>query len=307
MSEQNNSVSLVIVGSIGIDDIETPRDKREAILGGSASYACAGASFFTPPGMVGIVGQDFSDVYLDQYRRFGIDLAGLEKREGKTFRWSGVYEENMDERRTLKTELNLLAEFDPTLPDAYRRAPYLFLGNIAPSLQLHVLDQMADRCFTVADTMDLWIQTAEGDLKTVIERVDMLTLNESEARHLTGRHGLVRAARDMLAMGPRYVLIKKGEHGSILFTRENIFLIPAFPLEEVHDPTGAGDSFAGGFMGALTLEGEATDRSIRKSMLYGSVVASFAVEQFSLDRLADLNAEQIEERTALFRDMIRVD
>ncbi len=299
--------SLVVVGSIGIDTIETPHEKRVEILGGSASYACAAASFFTPVGLVGVVGTDFPKAYTDLYRKLGINLDGLQTLPGKTFRWTGVYEANMDNRRTICTDLNVFASFMPELPPSYRRAPFLFLANIQPQLQLHVLDQLEQPRFVVADTMDLWINTARDDLIKVIQRVDLLTVNESEARHLTGKKALLRAARVLLEMGPKHVLIKKGEHGSILFSRDSIFLMPAFPLDDVRDPTGAGDSFAGGFMGALASGGNLVGGAIRRAMIYGSVVASFGVEDFSLDRLEPLTIDRIEERASLFRAMTRID
>jgi sugar/nucleoside kinase (ribokinase family) len=256
--------------------------------------------------MVGVVGTDFPEDFRSRYREFEINLDGLQTAEGETFKWSGVYERNMDNRRTLSTDLNVFASFSPELPAQYRKSPYLFLANISPGLQLHVLDQLEHPRFVVVDTMDLWIETAREKLLEVIGRVDMLTLNESEARHLSGHHFLVRAARDLLNMGPRFVLVKKGEHGSILFSRDRIFLIPAFPLEDVKDPTGAGDCFAGGFMGALATSGNTDEGEIRRAMLYGSVVASFAVEDFSLDNLARISLENIEERTSLFREMIQI-
>ena len=294
---------LVIVGSVGLDTIETPRARREEILGGSASYACAAASFFTRVGMVGVVGTDFPKAGLQLYRRLGIDTAGLQIKPGETFRWAGVYEQNMDHRRTISTALNVFAEFSPELPAAYRGAPYLFLGNIAPALQLHVLGQVRRPRFVLLDTMDLWINNTRAELLEVIRRVHMLTLNESEARHLTGEHGLVRAARRLLDLGPRHVLIKKGEHGSILFSRKGIFLMPAYPLEDVQDPTGAGDTFAGGFLGALAASGSTSEQAIRRAMACGSVVASFGVEGFGLDRLAKLTRAQVAARLKLFRRM----
>jgi len=298
--------SLVVVGSIGIDTIETPVTRRESILGGSASYACAAASFFTNVGMVGVVGTDFPKQHVDLYKHFQINLDGLETVPGETFRWTGVYEANMDNRRTLSTELNVFAAFQPKLPASYRKSPFLFLANIQPGLQLHVLDQIEKPRFTVVDTMDLWINTAKEVLIEVIKRVDMLTLNESEARRLSGQHTLLKAARALLDLGPKYVLIKKGEHGSILFSEQSIFMMPAFPLEDVQDPTGAGDTFAGGLMGALAAAGKVDETSIRKAMIYGSVVASFGVEAFSLDRLRAITALDIEARTSLFREMMSV-
>ncbi len=300
-------MDVIVVGSVGIDTIETPTEKRESILGGSASYACAASSYFSNVGMVGVVGTDFPKNFRDVYESFNVDLAGLQTVEGDTFRWSGVYQENMDNRETISTDLNVFETFSPELPDNYKSCPYVFLANIAPELQLHVLDQVQSPKFVLADTMDLWINIAVEPLKQVISRVDMMTLNESEARHLTGEHALLRAARSLLEMGPTYVLIKKGEHGSILFSKDRIFLMPAFPLEEVEDPTGAGDTFAGGFMGSFAASGQTSEEAIRKAMVYGSVVASFGVEKFSLDRLQEVNIEEIEERAYLFREMLRID
>ncbi len=299
-----SSVNLVIVGSVGIDTIETPHDRRPDILGGSASYACAAASFFTKVGMVAVVGTDFPRHDRKLLSRFGIDTQGLQVVEGKTFRWSGVYEQNMDHRRTLLTELNVFANFTPELPDSYRKAPYLFLGNISPALQLHVLDEVKKPKFVLLDTMDLWISETRADLLRVIARVDMLTLNESEARHLSGEHTLLRAAKNLLGCGPKFVLIKKGENGSILFSKKGVFIMPAYPLERVIDPTGAGDTFAGGFLGALADAGRVDEATIRKSMVYGSVVASFGVEDFSLDRLRKLKRAEINKRVASLRKMM---
>ena len=298
------AVDLVIVGSVGLDTIETPADRRTDVMGGSASYACVAASFFAKVGMVGVVGTDFPAAYRGVYRRCGVDTAGLQVRPGQTFRWSGVYEANMDNRRTLSTCLNVFAEFSPELPPAYAAAPYLFLANISPDLQMHVLDQMRRPRFVLLDTMDLWINTAQASLLKVIGRVDMLTLNESEARHLTGEHALVKAARFLLRLGPSFICIKKGEHGSLLFSRHGIYLMPAFPLEDVRDPTGAGDTFAGGFLGALARGGQLTEHGIRKALIYGSVAASFGVEDFSLDRLVKLRKPDLERRARVYRKML---
>jgi len=293
--------SLVIVGSIGIDTIETPREKRVEILGGSVSYACAAASFFVQTGMVGVVGTDFPAEHRELWARMGIDLEGLQIEEGKTFRWSGVYEENMDNRETLLTELNVFENFSPELPVAYRDAPYLFLGNIHPALQLHVLEQVHSPKFVLIDTMDLWINIARDELVEVVGKCDMLTLNESEARLFTGSDCLDEAAQILLAMGPRFVLIKKGESGSMLVSSETSFSIPAYTLDDFKDPTGAGDTFAGGLMGALAESGTVDAATIRRAMVYGSVTASFGVEEFSLERLARLDRVQIDSRVEEFK------
>ena len=292
---------LVIVGSIGIDTIETPREKRVEILGGSVSYACAAGSFFVKTGMVGVVGTDFPIEYRELWDAMGIDLTGLQTEEGKTFRWGGVYEENMDNRQTLFTDLNVFEHFSPELPEAYRDAPYLFLANIHPALQLHVLEQVRSPKFVLIDTMDLWINIARDELVAVIGKCDMLTLNESEARLFTGKECLNEAAVELLGMGPKFVLIKKGESGSTLFSRKDSVSIPAYKLDEFKDPTGAGDTFAGGLMGALAESGKVDEKSICQAMLYGAVTAAFGVEEFSLERLVDLDRMQIDERFAAFR------
>jgi len=300
-------IQLVVVGSIGLDTIETPDTKKNEILGGSVSYACASASFFTPTGMVGVVGTDFPEPCMDVYRQFGINLSGLQKSHGKTFRWSGIYEQDMNNRRTLVTELNVLETFMPELPDDYTRAPFLFLANIAPQLQLHVLSQVKSPKFVAADTMDLWINIALKPLRDVISAVDLLTLNESEARLLAGENNLVKAAKKILKWGPKYVIIKKGEHGAMLFTATGIFVVPAYPLEIVHDPTGAGDTFAGGLMGALSERGEVSEAAICKAIGYGTVVASFGVEDFSLGRLLKLSRQEINHRFAAFKRLTHFD
>ncbi len=283
-----HGVNVTVVGSIGLDTIETPRERRDEILGGSASYACAAASFFSRVGMVGIVGTDFPSAYTDLYDHFQIDRQGLQVAEGQTFRWS------------------VFADFSPDIPPAYRNAPYLFLANISPDLQLHVLDQVDSPQFVLADTMDLWIEIARDALTEVIRRVHMLTLNESEARHYTGKHNLVQAARELLALGPSHVLIKKGEHGSILFTDSGTFVLPAYPLDHVEDPTGAGDSFAGGLIGALAEEDEVNDGALRRALVHGNIVASFGVEAFSLERFHALDRGDIDDRVNHFRKMIHV-
>jgi len=293
--------SLVIVGSIGIDTIETPQEKRVEILGGSVSYACAAASFFVQTGMVGVVGTDFPAEHRKLWERMGIDLAGLQTEEGKTFRWSGVYEENMDNRETLLTELNVFETFSPELPEAYCDAPCLFLGNIHPALQLHVLEQVHSPKFVLIDTMDLWINIARDELVEVVGKCDMLTLNESEARLFTGADSLTEGAEILLGMGPQFVLIKKGESGSMLVSREDSFSIPAYKLDDFKDPTGAGDTFAGGLMGALAESGQIDEEAIRRAMVYGSVTAAFGVEEFSLERLATLNRTQIDARVEEFK------
>ncbi len=300
------SVDLAIVGSIGIDTIETPTEKQEEILGGSVSYACAAASFYTHAGMVGVVGTDFPTEFRKIWENMSIDLEGLQTVEGKTFRWSGVYEENMDNRRTLSTDLNVFETFSPELPVAYRSAPYLFLGNIHPALQLHVLEQVHDPKFILIDTMDLWINIDKENLTQVIGKCHMLTLNESEAQLFTGEFTLNKAAKQLLELGPEYVLIKKGGNGSMLFTKDDIFLLHAYPLDDLKDPTGAGDTFAGGLMGALAASGKTDKEAIRQAMIHGSITASFGVEEFSLDRLKRLDRSELEARIGEFKEMCRI-
>lgn len=301
-------IQLWIVGSIGIDDIETPFEKRRDLLGGSVTYACVAASFFTSAGAVGVVGSDFPSDFLARYSRFGIDLDGLQKRDGTTFRWSGVYDANMIDRRTLRTDLGVFAHFSPQLPESYRRAPFVLLGNIDPALQLHVLDQATGSRFVAVDTMDLWINTARVNLERVIARASMLTLNDAEARLLTGQHNLRDCAAQILDRGPRYVVIKKGEHGAVLFSRDGMGIVPAYPVRQVVDPTGAGDCFAGGFMGFLaqTRAARIDEPLVRRALLQGSVVASFGVEAFSTDRLEALTAEEIRQREAELRAMAAI-
>ena len=298
---------LVIVGSVGIDTIETPQDRRDHVLGGSATYACAAASYFARVGMVGIVGNDYEQELRTGLSPFQIDLDGLQIEAGQTFHWSGRYHENMDDRDTLLTELGVFEHFSPELPARYRQTPFLFLGNIGPELQLQVLEQIDDPKFTMVDTMDLWINIARDPLEAVIRRVDLLTLNESEARLFTGRDNLLNAAHELLDLGPQFVLIKKGASGSMLISRGGgIFLMPAYPLKHVTDPTGAGDSFAGGLIGSLAQRGTLNEEGLRRAMLHGAVVASFGVESFSLERFSDLHPEEITARANVLREMTRI-
>ena len=297
---------VVIVGSIGIDTIETPFERRADVLGGSLSFACAASSFYTPTGMVGVVGTDFPEHYRMLYSRLGIDLEGLQTADGATFRWSGVYEDDMINRRTISTELNVFADFSPKLPSSYLGAPYLLLGNISPELQLHVLDQIRGPRFVVADTMDLWISMSRPALEKVIGRVNMLMLNDSEVRMLTGEHNLVKCARSVLDMGPTYVVVKKGEHGAMLVSRDGVFMLPAYPIDHVVDPTGAGDSFAGAFIGSMAKMDRCGDVEVRRCLLAASTVASFAVEGFGLDVMGSLDLGRIEDRRESLSSMMSV-
>lgn len=299
-------LDLVVVGSIGLDTIETKYERQEDVLGGSVSYACAAASFFAATGMVGVAGTDFPEEYMECYRQFGIDLDGLTLADGETFKWSGVYEEDMINRRTLSTCLNVFADFMPELPEHYRKAPYLLLGNISPELHLHVLSQVQSPKFVVADTMDLWINIAKEPLQNVIRKVNMLMLNDGEARLLTQEQNLKICARQIMEMGPDYVVIKKGEHGALLASRNGLYIIPAYPVDDVVDPTGAGDSFAGGFLGYLSQQKTINDATVCEALLRGSVVASFGVEAFSLNRLTLLKEKEIEQRLTELKSMIRI-
>lgn len=300
-------IQLVVLGSIGIDDIQTPREERTSVLGGSLTYACAAASFYARTGMIGVIGDDFPDRFRERYRRFGLDTGGLEQAPGKTFHWSGAYEENLIDRRTLQTDLGVFELFSPEVPQAYRDAPFLLLGNIGPQLQLRVLDRMRAPKFVAIDTMDLWIETQRDALLEVVRRCDLLTLNDGEARLLTGRHGLRACAEELLALGPRWVVIKKGEHGSMLFSRAGIFLAPTFPVETVRDPTGAGDAFAGGCLGRLAQRGHVDDAALREALVRGSVLASFGVEAFSIERLESLRADDVDARLNQLRSMVAFD
>ncbi|MDO9541177.1 MAG: PfkB family carbohydrate kinase [Kiritimatiellia bacterium] len=296
---------IVIVGSLAYDDIATPFAARQNALGGSVSYACAASSFFSRCGMVAVAGTDFSRASFAKLRKFGIDLCGLQITKGKTFRWSGVYEKDFNNRRTLCTKLNVFESFRPELPGAYRQSPFLFLANIAPALQAHVMEQIESPRFVMADTMDLWINTARPALLKLIKKVDLLLLNDSEARHLSGENHLITAARKLLKLGPRYLIVKKGEHGSMLVSRNSIFLLPAFPVDSVVDPTGAGDSFAGGFIGCLATQKNISVSAMRRAMICGTITASFAVEAFSIDKLSSITRNDINRRVAEFIKMVR--
>jgi sugar/nucleoside kinase (ribokinase family) len=289
-------MSVLIVGSTALDSIKTPKAANPRLLGGSASHAAVAASFFGPVNLVGAVGDDFPKRYLDLYRRHGMDLAGLQILPGKTFHWSGEYEINMNHRRTLLTELGVFETFTPTLPKSYLKSAFVLLANIAPSLQHHVLNQMKRPRFVVADTMDLWLNIALEDVLRLLKRIDGFVLNDSEAHQLTGEDNLFGAIRKIHKLGPKYVIVKQGSHGSILSGPRGFFICPAYPLNEVTDPTGAGDSFAGGMMGYLAAAQGSVDRNIRRAMVYGSVVASFCCEGFGLTRTTRVKRGQIDRR-----------
>ena len=298
-------MSVLVVGSIGLDTVKTPVEEHADILGGSASYAAVGASFFSGVNLVGIVGDDFPKAHVEYFGQRNIDLEGLQIVPGETFRWSGEYHWDLNTRETRSIALNVFEHFTPALPNCYGTTQYVLLANIAPSLQSHVLDQMAQPRFVIADTMDLWINIAKDDLLALLKRVDMLILNDGEARQLTGETSLIRAGAQIRALGPKYVAIKKGEHGCLLFGERQFFSCGAYPLEDIHDPTGAGDTFAGGLAGYLASlnQPEVTFEDLRKAVVYGSVLASFNVEAFSLERLRKLTSEDIEVRYESFRLM----
>ncbi|MAE63590.1 MAG: sugar kinase [Phycisphaeraceae bacterium] len=298
---------LIVTGSIGIDSVHAPTGTATDVLGGSSIYFAAAASFFGPVRLVGAVGEDFPDHFLETFNHFAVDLEGLERRAGsKTFRWTGRYHENMNERDTLEVHLNVLAEALPPIPEAYRDSQYIFLANTDPGSQAQLLDSFPDRRLAVADTMDLWIDTQKSQLLALLERIDGLVLNDAEAIMLTGATNLVQAAEVIVAMGPRFVVIKKGEHGSLLVHEDGHLALPAFPVRNVVDPTGAGDSFAGGMMGYLAAADDISIRTLRTAMAYGTIIASFNIESFSLDRMKQITRDDLDRRFEGFRAMLEL-
>ncbi|MGH7973116.1 MAG: PfkB family carbohydrate kinase [Limisphaerales bacterium] len=298
-------MSVLIVGSTALDSIKTPKSENPKLLGGSASHAALAASFFGPVKLIGVVGEDFPKRYLKLYERHGIDLSGLQIQAGKTFHWSGEYEANMNNRRTLLTELGVFENFTPTLPKGHQNTPFVLLANIAPALQHHVLDQVQRPKFVAADTMDLWLNIALEDLLKLLKRLDLFVLNDSEAHQLTKADNLFSALKQIHKLGPKYVIIKKGSHGSILSGPGEFFLCPAYPLHKVVDPTGAGDSFVGGIMGYLSSAHGPVQKHLRRAMVYGSVVASFCCEGFGLLRTARVNCRLIEQRMKELEKLVR--
>ena len=293
---------LVVVGTLALDDIETPSGTRRGVLGGSAVYFGVAASRFARVGLVGVVGADFPSEHRALLTGRGIDLAGLEvESEGRTFHWAGRYEGTMDQAETLATDLNVLASFAPRLPEAYRAAPYVFLANTDPEIQASVLDQLRSPRLVAMDTMNLWIRIARPTLLKVLCRVDGLIINDAEARQLTGIPNLIKAAREILSWGPKALIIKRGEYGAAMFTKDSYFAIPAYPLESVFDPTGAGDTFAGGLMGYLASQRNLDEAALRRAMIFGSVMASFNVEEFGTERVRRLTHEEINQRFHEFK------
>jgi sugar/nucleoside kinase (ribokinase family) len=298
-------MSVLIVGSTALDSIKTPTAENPRLLGGSASHAAVAASFFSPVKLIGVVGEDFPKQYIKLYQRHRIDLEGLQILPGKTFHWSGEYELNMNNRRTLLTELGVFETFTPTLPTAHQKAQFVLLANIAPSLQSHVLDQMQRPKFVAADTMDLWLNIALSDLLKLLKRLDLFVLNDSEAHQLTKEDNVFAALKKIHQLGPKYVIIKKGSHGSILSGPKGFFICPAYPLAKVVDPTGAGDAFVGAMMGYLATAKGSVEHNIRRAMIYGSVTASFCCEGVGLERITKLKRTRIDQRVKELEKLTR--
>lgn len=298
-------MSIVVVGSIALDTVVTPYGRVEDALGGAATYFSVAASYFCPVKVVAVVGEDFTTDHAEVFDERQIDIEGIERASGRTFRWGGEYSWNLNERETLFTELNVFESFAPELPDSYRAAPYVFLANIAPALQLRVLEQVESPRLVALDTMNFWIDGWLDDLREVLGKVDALIINDEEARELSGTYNLVQAAAAIREMGPSAIVIKRGEHGATAFLGDEVFTVPGFPLEKVADPTGAGDTFAGGLMGYLTRTGEYGPDAFRRAIVAGSVMASFCVEEFSLAGLRGLTDEQIAARYRAFQLLTR--
>jgi sugar/nucleoside kinase (ribokinase family) len=294
---------LLVVGSVALDNVETDGVLRSDLLGGSASFFATAASYFTAVNLVAVVGEDFPVAHTKFLASRGVSLEGLEKKSGRTFRWTGRYSPDLSQRTTLDTQLNVFADFRPSLPATFRDAEFLFLGNIHPVLQLEVLGQVERPRLVAMDTMNFWIDGQLDALKKVLDKVDLLVINDEEARQLSGEHNLPKAARAIRGLGPKTVIVKRGDSGALLFHDHGVFAAPAFPLERVVDPTGAGDTFAGGFMGSLAQSGDLSPRAVRRAMFYGSVMASFCVEDFSLDRMRALTDAEIDGRYRAFRDL----
>jgi sugar/nucleoside kinase (ribokinase family) len=297
-------MTLLVVGSVALDSVETPFGKADEVLGGSATFFSASACHLTPVQLVGVIGDDYPVDKLDALSERGVDLAGLERAEGRSFRWRGRYRHDLNAAETLETHLGVFSNFSPKIPAQFRSAPFVFLGNIDPRLQLSVLTQVDKPKLVACDTMNFWIESRRPDLLKLLGHVDCITLNEGEARQLTEKYNLIRAARWIMERGPKLVIIKKGEHGAFMFSGSTIFFAPAYPLEEVFDPTGAGDSFAGGFMGYIARSGDLSEASLRRAVIYGSAMGSFAVEKFSIQRLLEVDAKQLGARVNDFRKLV---
>jgi sugar/nucleoside kinase (ribokinase family) len=296
-------MSIVVVGTVAFDTVETPFGRGENVLGGSATYFSTSASFFTDVSLVAVVGEDFPDEHVQFLKSRDINTDGLQRIPGKTFHWTGKYGYDLNEAQTLDTQLNVLMEFKPNLPESYRDAEYLFLANIDPDLQMEVLEQVKNPKLVACDTMNFWISSKPDSLRQVLQKVDIVVINEGEARQFTGEANLVKAARQIIALGCKRLVVKRGEYGVLMFTADTVFAAPAYPLEEVFDPTGAGDTFAGGFMGYLANTGDLSEDGIRQAIVFGSVMASFNVEDFSLDRMKRLDYKEIEARYKSFKSL----
>jgi len=302
--------NILTVGTVAFDAIETPFGKTDRIVGGAATYIALAASYFNKPiNMVSVIGDDFPQEALDMLKSHGADISGIQVKQGeKTFFWSGKYHNDMNTRDTLATELNVLADFNPVVPEAYKNCDFLMLGNLTPAVQAAVIDQLPVRPkLVVMDTMNFWMDIAMDELKATIARVDVLTINDAEARQLSGEYSLVKAAQKILEMGPKYLVVKKGEHGALLFNKDSVFFAPALPLEEVFDPTGAGDSFAGGFIGYLASTRDISFENMKRAIIFGSALASFCVEKFGTERLQNLGQLEIEDRVQEFIDLVQFD
>ena len=300
-------MSLLVVGSVALDSVETPFGKAEDSVGGSAMYFSTSASYYTNVSLVAVVGKDFPEEPVAFLKSRGIDLGGLHVSDGETFRWKGQYGYDLNEAITLDTQLNVFSDFEPVLTEEYKKSDVVFLANIDPTLQLQVLDQVEDPKFVACDTMNLWIDTKLDELKRVLARVDMAVINEGEARMLSGESNMVHAAEKIKAMGPKFVVIKRGEYGALLFTPEDVFFAPAYPLEAVFDPTGAGDTFAGGLLGYLASQMSFDDKTMRMATVIGCVMASFCVEKFSYENLQDLDYNSIKARFEKFQKLTTFD
>jgi sugar/nucleoside kinase (ribokinase family) len=294
-------MDILVVGSVAFDSVETPFGKVDEVLGGSATYFSTSASYFAKVGIVAVVGEDFPQEHVDTLNSKDIDTRGLKKVEGKTFRWKGRYEYDLNQAHTLDTQLNVFSSFDPVLPEDYKDAEIVFLANIDPELQMKVLDQVKNPRIVACDTMNFWIEGKKEALKELFKRVEILIINEGEAREFADEPNLVKAAAMILACGPKTLIVKRGEYGALMFGGDSVFSAPAYPLEDIFDPTGAGDSFAGGFIGHLAASGNSSDADIRKAIIYGSVMASFNVEAFSLERLNGLDRAEIDARYSEFK------
>ena len=297
-------MSVLVVGSVALDSVETPFGKADNVIGGSGTFFSASASHLSPVQLVGVVGDDYPMDQLEPLRARGVDMAGLEQAKGESFRWRGRYRHDLNSAETLETHLGVFSHFSPKIPEKLRSSPYVFLANIDPRLQLDVLNQVVKPKLVACDTMNFWIQSRRPDVLKLLGHVDMVTLNDAEARQLTEKANLVQAAQWIMARGPRHVIIKKGEHGAFMFTEKSIFFAPAFPLESVFDPTGAGDAFAGGFIGYLAATGDLSEANMRRAVIYGSVMGSFAVEKFSIERLMSVTKAEIDQRMREMRRLV---